>query len=288
MTRNVTVGLDGSRESLAAARWAALEAVRRRLPLRIVQVREPHPRLLPSVEPEAQEGWERIADEAAAGLVREHPGLEADVERLAGRPAEVLRDAAGGAEVLVLGSRGRGTLAGFLVGSVALSTVAHVECPVVLVRAGAEDGEAPAEPEGDVVVGVDLSRPHDEIAAFAFGAAARRGTGLEVLHGWDPPPVYGIGPVAMSPHLLDDLAEEKALALDRALRPWRQRYPEVAVRPRTVVGRVSHHLLDAAEHACLVVVGRRSRRSPLGFHTGPVTHAVMHHCAAPVAVVPHG
>ncbi|MTE18102.1 universal stress protein [Streptomyces sp. TRM43335] len=285
MTRTVTVGLDGSRESLAAARWAALEATRRGLPLRIAQVWET--RAHPPVDPRAQERWERIPDEVTAELVRRHPGLEVVVDRLAGRPAEVLRDSVDEAEVLVLGSRGRGALAGFLVGSVALSTVAHVACPVVLVRAGAEGEEISAEPAGDVVVGVDLTRPHEEVAAFAFGAADRRGVVLEVLHGWDPPPVYGISPVAVGPHLLDDLAEEKALALENAVRPWRERYPDVEVRTRAVIGRVSHHLLDASEHACLVVVGRRGRRSPLGFHTGPVTHAVMHHCAAPVAVVPH-
>ncbi|MFR9676917.1 universal stress protein [Streptomyces sp. TR02-1] len=47
-------------------------------------------------------------------------------------------------------------------------------------------------------------------------------------------------------------------------------------------------LLQAAEEACLVVVGRRlhKRRSPAA-PLGSVTHAVLHHAAAPVAVVPH-
>jgi nucleotide-binding universal stress UspA family protein len=94
--------------------------------------------------------------------------------------------------------------------------------------------------------------------------------------------------VAVSPHLIDDLAEEKADALARVLAPWRERHPGVEVRPRALVGRAAHHLLEAAENASLVVVGRRNRRTRLGFHTGPVTHALMHHSPAPVAVVPHG
>ncbi|WP_399070003.1 universal stress protein [Streptomyces stackebrandtii] len=37
----------------------------------------------------------------------------------------------------------------------------------------------------------------------------------------------------------------------------------------------------------LAVVGRRTRRAQLGAHLGSVTHAVLHHCVSPVAVVPH-
>ena len=71
------------------------------------------------------------------------------------------------------------------------------------------------------------------------------------------------------------------------LRPWRNKFPDVEVKEQAVVGRAARHLLEAAADASLVVAGRRNRRAPLGFHTGPVTHAVMHHSTAPVAVVPH-
>ncbi|MGW7790094.1 universal stress protein, partial [Streptomyces tricolor] len=37
-----------------------------------------------------------------------------------------------------------------------------------------------------------------------------------------------------------------------------------------------------------VALGRRTRTRPLGAHIGHVTHAALHHIAAPVAVVPHG
>ncbi|MEU0088882.1 hypothetical protein [Streptomyces sp. NPDC006274] len=37
----------------------------------------------------------------------------------------------------------------------------------------------------------------------------------------------------------------------------------------------------------MVVIGRRERRSPVNAHPGAVTHAVLHHCLSPVAVVPH-
>ncbi|PJE95317.1 stress-inducible protein [Streptomyces carminius] len=298
MVRTVTVGVDGSRESLAAADWAAREARRREVPLRLVHVREPDPFTLQDsgADSETRQHWaERIPREAADTLAGRYPGLEITTEQRTGNPSAELIDAAQEAEVLVIGSRGLGIVTGFLVGSVALSTVGRVGCPVVLVRAG-EDGQeerdgreqAPAEaPEGDVVLGLELYRPCEELLEFAFDAAARRGAALRVVHGWNPPLVYGIDPIAVDPRLATDLAEESARVLKDTLRPWREKYPGVEVRAQAVIGRPARHLLEAAEDACLVVVGRRNRRSPLGFHIGPVAHGVMHHATVPVAVVPH-
>ncbi len=47
-------------------------------------------------------------------------------------------------------------------------------------------------------------------------------------------------------------------------------------------------LVEASREASRVVVGRQARRSAFGAHIGDVTHAVLHHSAAPVAVVAHG
>jgi len=299
MTRTVVVGLDGSPESLAAADWAAREALLRTLPLRLVHVEEadshPHPLSVPDAgsRQRRQRAPDEVADEVAAGLARRHPALDVAVEHLAGRPAEVLQGTADGTDLLVLGSRGRGALAALLAGSVRLSTVARAACPVVLVRAGpagTEGTHAPSAeeaPHRDTVLGLDLGKPYDELIAFAFDTAARHGTGLHVVHGWEPPAVYGIHPAALGPRPVDDLTAERAGTLAGVLRPWREEHPEVEVRAEAVVGRPAHRLLEAAAGAFLVAVGRHRRRSPLGHHTGPVVHALVHHCTAPVAVVPH-
>ncbi|WP_031506228.1 universal stress protein [Streptomyces megasporus] len=299
MARTVTVGVDGSGESLAAADWAAREALRREVPLRLVHVREPDPFTPPAsfADPETREHWaRRIPRDAANDLAARHPGLEIVTDQLTGHAAAVLTDVAKDAELLVIGTRGLGVVAGFLVGSVALSTVARVPCPVVLVRAGTTDEHARKEgvgdaadhgPYRDVVLGAELYRPSDELFAFAFDVAARRGAALRVVHGWNPPLVYGIDPVAVDPRMATELAEESARTLRDALRPWRERHPDVEVRAEAVVGRPARLLLEAAKDASLVVVGRRKRRSPVGFRVGPITHAVMQHAPAPVAVVPY-
>ncbi|MDJ0360660.1 universal stress protein [Rhodococcus sp. H29-C3] len=59
-------------------------------------------------------------------------GLRALVH--AGNAAKVLIDAAKNAEMLVVGSRGRGGFVGLLLGSVSKSVAEHAECSVVVVR----------------------------------------------------------------------------------------------------------------------------------------------------------
>jgi len=56
---------------------------------------------------------------------------------IAGHPAEVLLQAADGAQLLVVGSRGHGTFAGILLGSVSQHCVQHPPCPVAVIPAPA-------------------------------------------------------------------------------------------------------------------------------------------------------
>lgn len=210
------------------------------------------------------------------------------VEQVTGRPAEVLTDAAKDAEPLVLGSRGLSGMGGFVVGSVGLAVVAHAEGPVVLVRSEGDtsgtDSDVPAP--RPVVLGLDTTAPDDTLIGFAFEAAVLRGASLRVVHGWNEPPyiAYGMPPDL---ELNAQIGAEEAVAVSEVLRPWRQKFPTVDVVEDSVSGKAANHLVDASADASLVVVGRRIRRSALGAHIGPVTHAVLHHATAPVAVVPH-
>ncbi|MDX3798076.1 universal stress protein [Streptomyces sp. AK04-3B] len=300
MPRTITVGLDGSPESRAAAEWAAREAKLRDLPVKIVHVWEPVPEPMaqaPLLGAETHRHWtERIPREAAEGISLRHPSVEVISEQVSGRPAEVLAEAAKSAELLVLGSRGMGGIGGFMVGSVGLSVIAHAQRPVVLIRAleAAADEHEPdpagvpsaAAPFRPVVLGLDVEHPDPTLVAFAFDAAVRRNTSLRVVHGWNPPPYYAYGTPA-NPALHEGLALAEAERLTEALRPWRQKYPSVEVVEECRYGSAGVHVVDASREASLVVVGRRVRRMPFGAHIGHVTHAVLHHCTVPVAVVAH-
>ncbi|MFF4733920.1 universal stress protein [Streptomyces mirabilis] len=292
MPRTVTVGLDGSLESRAAADWAAREAKLRGLPLKLVNVWEPVPEPIaqaPLLGPETHQHWsEQIPREAAEELRAAHPEVDVLIEQVTGRPAEVLTDAAKDAEPLVLGSRGLSGVGGFMVGSVGLAVVAHAEHPVVLVRAEGDTSgtDSTVPPSRPVVLGLDTRAPDDTLVGFAFEAAVLRGASLRVVHGWNEPPYIGYG---MPPdlELNAQLGAEEAAAVSEVLRPWRQKFPTVDVVEDSLSGKAANHLVDASAEASLVVVGRRIRRSALGAHIGPVTHAVLHHATAPVAVVPH-
>ncbi|MFE9023966.1 universal stress protein [Streptomyces sp. NPDC007808] len=313
MSRTVTVGLDGSLESRAAAEWAAREAKLRGLPLKLVHVWEPVPERIaqaPLLGAETQahwsernemgvppaEGWGRIPREAAEGLRLRHPGVDVTMEQIPGRPTDALAEAAKDAELLVLGSRGLSGLGGFLVGSVGAAVIARTETPVVLVRSGEQAAdEHEKDPTGipsaatafrPVVLGLDTDHPDDTVIAFAFEAAARRGTALKVVHGWILPPYY-VSSLPAAPEVGVELGRQDAAALAQVLSPWRQKYPDVEVVEESRLGSPANHVIDASREASLVVVGRRIRRSPIGAHIGPVTHAVLHHAAAPVAVVAH-
>jgi nucleotide-binding universal stress UspA family protein len=137
-------------------------------------------------------------------------------------------------------------------------------------------GAGPAgTPFRPVVLGLDAAHPDGTLLRFAFEAATVRHTALRVVHD----PGHG-SPAGRGPH-------EGALGPAGALHAFRQEFPDVEVVEESPQGKAADHLVAASREASLVVVGRRVRHSPLGAHLGPVTHAVLHHAAAPVAVVAH-
>ncbi|MFJ7900048.1 universal stress protein [Streptomyces sp. NPDC096198] len=287
MTRPVTVGVDGSPESTAAAAWAAREAVRRDLPLRIVHAWQWQSYdLAPAADHDAQADWaKRLVQEAREAVVAGHPGLTVTAEALEGGPVEALAAAAAAAELLVLGSRGHGALVGFLLGSVGRQVIAESARPVVLVRS--EDRPSDEAAGRDVVVG-QHGTPEDSDGAlgFAFATAAARRAGVRVVRAWSLPPVFAYSPGSLK--LLDEaggLEPYERRALDEALRPWRERYPQVPVTEQVEMGSAGQVLLSAAADAQLVVVGRHASR-PVGPRIGSVAHALLHHAPCPVAVVP--
>ncbi|QDQ09468.1 universal stress protein [Streptomyces spectabilis] len=295
MDRYVTAGIDGSAESLAAARWAAREALRRSTPLRLVHAWRWHPH--PSSSVPADSTGRTVAEQVLSGAVDSvraaHSGLRIDERLVSGPPVSALVSAAGTSELLVLGSRGLGRVVGFVVGAVSQRVVAHSPCPVVLVRAGQtaaaehlpalhgiSPDELPGIPYRDVVLGLDTERPCDELIEFAFVTAREHGAPLRVVHAFRPaPPRTAEGEPFPGPELL--AAQEHAVIA--ALRPWSAKFPEVSVTETVSEERAAGALLHAARAASLVVVGRKASTS----HLGAVTHALLHHAACPVAVVPH-
>lgn len=134
----VVVGVDGSESSYAALRWAARYARTVGGVVEAVHVWDTPSDVGwsgPAVDPEfdLEQARERFTQELRAVFSAEPPGgLE---ERLVeGDPSEVLIRASEGAEVLVLGHRGRRGFARAVLGSVSQRCAQHAACPVVVVR----------------------------------------------------------------------------------------------------------------------------------------------------------
>lgn len=292
MTRPITAGVDGSRESLSALAWAAREAVRRGRALRVVHAWrfQPHEALEAGItgDADSQAQWVHSAVAEAVGTVTErHPDLEVTTDVVEGAVVDTLVEAAAGAELLVLGSRGHGPIVGFLLGSVGQQVIAEATRPVVLVRAGDQPS---AEAAGrEIVVGQQGDEEDSADALrFAFETAAARGATVRVVRAWTLPPVFAYSPGSLK--LLDEAGglepyEKKALAA--AVRPWRERFPDVPVEEHVEMGSAGQVLLSVAGTAQLMVVGRRAHRTAVGARIGSVAHGVLHHADCPVAVVPH-
>jgi nucleotide-binding universal stress UspA family protein len=141
--RGIIVGVDGSEPARSALRYAAAMAPKLALPLRALVVWD-YPALAWG------EGYNAEMVEAIEGAARDTARNEADALFPDGRPdwfsivtrqggaAGILIEASGESEMLVVGSRGRGGFASLLLGSVSAACAAHARCPVLIVRARAE------------------------------------------------------------------------------------------------------------------------------------------------------
>src|SRR5689334_4648007 len=158
----VSVGYDGSVRAQGAVRWAAAEALRRGRPLRVVHVVDFTGMMMEAVAaPHADnvfgplvEGGRATADEGMEIATRAAPEGSVSAVVLTGSPAQMLVDESRRADLMVLGTRGRGDLSAACLGSVSTTVAAHAFCPVVILRGGACPIPGPASP---VVVGVDGS-----------------------------------------------------------------------------------------------------------------------------------
>jgi nucleotide-binding universal stress UspA family protein len=135
---HVVVGVDGSAASQAALAMAFTEAELHGLSVHAVAAWEPEPVKAPPLlvdEAGMREAATARLEQLMAPLRNLHPGVDAQAEVTVGPPREVLLDAAQGARLLVVGSRGLGGFRGLLLGSVSHALVQHAPCPVAVVHA---------------------------------------------------------------------------------------------------------------------------------------------------------
>jgi nucleotide-binding universal stress UspA family protein len=141
----VVVGVDGYEGSTAAIRFAFAEAALRGAELRAVQAWNallPATGLDPMPPTEQDMAERRLLSEALAGWSERYPDVKVTARVEAGHPVEVLRRASAGADLLVVGSHGRGDVSGLLVGSVSHALLHHAVCPLAVVPEARRGGRS--------------------------------------------------------------------------------------------------------------------------------------------------
>ncbi|MTD59609.1 universal stress protein [Amycolatopsis pithecellobii] len=140
-TGPIVVGVDGSPVSDAAVEFAFEEAGFRNVPLVAVHtwldvsVEETWAALPSDVDWDAvAEDESRVLAERLAGLSEKYPEVEVRRRVMRDRPVRGLLSEADGAQLIVIGSRGRGGFAGMGLGSTSQTLLHHSPCPVIVVR----------------------------------------------------------------------------------------------------------------------------------------------------------
>ncbi|MDX3236921.1 universal stress protein [Streptomyces sp. ME03-5709C] len=290
MTLPLVVGTDGSDASLKAVDWAADEAAVRGVPLRIVYafLWERYEGRAPSFTREPPEGRilaRHIASSAEDRARLRRPDLEISAEVLAEDTQYALLHEGTHATAVVVGHRGRGGMAGLLLGSVGLTLAGRAECPVIVVR-GDRDESGTGDGERWIVLGVGPDEHSSAAVEFAFREAELRGCGVRAVHAWRISPGEGADWTGYEDEAVKAHQRRAEEHLDEALRAAATARPGVRYRRCAGEGHARKILLATLDNADLLVVGARRRSNPFGLQLGPVNHALLHHAPCPVAVVP--
>lgn len=138
----IVVGIDGSEPARAALRWAAEEAKLRGASLEVVgawtfpmyvdPMGGAFP--LPGMFEKTEANERDMIEAEVKAVLGDKPEVPVELSIRCGSTATELLAAAEGADILVVGSRGRGGFSSLLLGSTALQCIHHATCPVTVVR----------------------------------------------------------------------------------------------------------------------------------------------------------
>jgi len=286
----VVVGIDGSAESIVAARWAAGEAERRHVELRLL-----HAFTVPIAGVPAygipqdmidgmRDAGRDALDHAAAQITETHPGVTYTSEFVISDPRPALVEASAEAALTVVGTRGGGRIPEVVLGSVALHVAAHGRSPVAVISP-----MTPVPSSGPILLGVDGSGISEAAVEYAFDEAALRDARLDAVLVWDDLAMRGFARSEPMIGRLEDDEEHAVLA--EQLAGWRDKYPDVEVRHVVLRGRPAEALLHygaqqpEGEHPQMVVVGTRGRGGLTGLLLGSTSQSLICHSHWPVVVV---
>ena len=279
----VVAAVDGSPSSDSAIRKAVHEARAVGAPVRLVHVVPdylPISPMMPLTPAELDETAEGILAHSERVARITGPELrEIGIRMPRGSRVRGIVDASVDARLLVLG-RDRSFVQRLVSGRTSAGVAERAACPVESVPPDWQDTPR----FGAVLVGVRSPVDAVPLLAHAFPVAAGRAARLVVLHAWKLP--TGYDDIISSRVALSEWETRTIAELEPLLEPWRTTYPELPVEIRVVHDRPVHALVQASEHADLLIVMRRPHGVAGGFHLGGTARAVLRAAQCTVRVVP--
>lgn len=229
------------------------------------------------------ESAQRLVADAAAllasrGLTATGTAQLADADQVANVIAETARKLP--ADLVVMGTRGRSSLAGALLGSVSHAVMSMVDCPLLLVRPTAR--HLPVSAPRRITVAISGEEDKEEIVAAAT-ALAREDTEVLVVHRLEA--VVGVeGTAYLEPE--GDARE----AVDAVVKAINERGIRARGQLSRSLGSTARTIAEVAEEfdSDLIVIGSRRLSDLAGFISGSVSHEVAHVAAQPVLVAARG
>jgi nucleotide-binding universal stress UspA family protein len=262
----VVVGIDGSDAAIAAAQWAAKEAVHQDVPLRLVQVIQITEGPIASADAYPAEDEYAVSSLRAARSAVEATGLPVKIETavLCADVDSALIAESISATLVCVGSVGIGRVANMMLGSTAAILAGYAQCPVAIIRRFA-DGPLPQG--GFIAVAVDDQPGNDEVMQWAMEEARVRRAPVLALR---------VGRWAQ--------LQTRDEHFHRRLDQWLCRYPDVQIEVATTRLGLARYLEGYIDAVQLVVIGAldASRVTQL---VGPRSLPILRHADCSVLIV---
>ncbi|HTI75261.1 MAG TPA: universal stress protein [Mycobacterium sp.] len=263
----VVVGIDGSDAAINAAKWAADEAIRRDVPLRIVHVT--HIEDQPSAPQDAFQLDVQYAESSlrAATAAVEATGkpvkIEADV--LWGTPDTNLISESRNASMVCVGSSGIGPLSKAIWGSTAASVAEKAYCPVAVIR---YPHDVPASESDWIVVVVEDRADNESVIEQAMEEARLRNAPVLAVGVWQ-----------------DEPGKMPRDELDRRIEKWKKHYPDVRVYPVATADSMAGFLANHEDLSVQLAIVGRADAADVTHMIGPHSHPLVAHGECSVLVM---
>lgn len=270
--QRIIVGFDGSPFAIAALRWSVAEAHRHGAELTALAVLDEQPPPIPdSTSQPPIDTQPTVLDELRDAVAATAEGFPVTFRYTLGEAAAELVAASRDADLLVLGSRGRGRFTDALLGSVSRAALHRAACPIVVIRP-----DLSRQPDGRVVVGIDGSELSTQALQIAATEARLRGAELHAVHAvrWDR-----IGTELLTP------TDEQLVAWGRELTDDQLKRAGVDAQRIVVPGHAGDVLVEYSRTADLLVLGSWGRNPLAGLLLGSTSDYCAHHATCPVMIV---